>query len=182
MVKKGVFVALFAAIFVAAFALGVTFAPDVSVSEQQSSVLHYKAFVCTYKNGELIGCSHNLLYDTGKNITRDALGVGGFGAVLNISLCNATAGCAGPVVGATETFNTIVGCGLQSTQGTYAALTNAPGNWSVVKTFTATCDGTVMNSTRLTNATGSPFAGNTFTSVTLQTNDQLTINWTLMVS
>ena len=151
----------------------------------QSDLLNYHGNVCVYKNGQLIECSHNLLYSNGKNLTRDILGGGAnMGAILNISLCNGsgTTGCGTPVAAATEGFNLYNNCGLSATNGAYTANTVGDGNWSVAKTFTASCDSLLVNATRLSNATGSVFAGNTFTLVTLQTNDQLTINWTLTVS
>lgn len=149
----------------------------------QSSSLNYKGYVCVYKNGELVECNHNILFNNGRNMTRDILGNGGLGVpIQNISLCNATAGCDTPVAAASEAFTAYVGCGLGSLTGTYSALNNAPGNWSLVKTFTSSCDNVIMNSTRLTNSTGGIFAGNTFSLVTLQTNDQITVNWTLMIT
>ena len=159
-----------------AFAAGFFVSSDYESASSLPASLKYQGYVCVYKNGELIDCNHNLLYDNGKNITRDILGVGMNTPILNISLCNATAGCSTPVAAGSEDFNTYVNCGLTSAQGTYATLQNAPGNWSVTKTFTSTCDSITVNSTRLSNVTGGIFAGNTFTLVTLQTNDQLTIN------
>jgi hypothetical protein len=183
MIKRGQKIFGFIAVALIALSLGYIIALEPQTSSTSSDTFQYDGYVCVSKNGELIECSHNLLYNNGMNITRNLLGVGGnYGGVLNISLCNATAGCGTPVVGATETFNTYVNCGLHSQQGTYAVLQNAPGNWSVSKTFTSSCNSIEVNSTRLANETGSLFASNTFTLVTLQTNDQLTINWTLMVS
>ena len=182
--KRGHYQLTVLVIFVVlAFAIGYTTPHgNTGSASSQSSSLNYQGSVCVYKNGNLVDCSHNLLYNNGQNITRDLLGVGSNSPILNITLCNASAGCAAPVAGGSEAFTNFTGCGLTSAQGTYSALTNAPGNWSVVKTFTSTCDSITTNSTRLTNVTGGIFAGNTFSLVTLQTNDQLTINWTLMVS
>lgn len=185
--KKSIPVATF---FVSAFVLGVLsvillnsfFSTSVS-SDSSNSLLSYHSSVCVFKNGELVGeCKHNLLYDNGKNITRDTLGSVAGAVIQNISLCNATAGCGAPLAAGSETFNTFNSCGMASSQGTYNTITATPGNWTITKTFTATCDSIVTNVTRLTNVTGGIFAGNTFTSVTLQTNDQLTINWTLMIT
>lgn len=181
MIKRGYLLPVVAVLAVMIFALGYIVVLPKGVSST-SSDLNYDGYVCVSKNGEVIECSHNLLYNNGKNITRDLLGVGGSSTILNISLCNATAGCAGPVAAGTEAFNTYINCGLNSAQGTYGVLNNAPGNWSVAKTFTSSCDSIEVNSTRLSDTTGGIFAGNTFSLVTLQTNDQLTINWTLMIS
>lgn len=183
MVIRGAYLFVIAILAVSMFSFGYMFGlPETSSTT--SSSLNYEGYVCISKNGELIECSHNLLYSNGKNMTRDYLGAGSSGAILNISLCNATsgAGCGTPVAAGTETFSLYTSCGLNSAQGTYGAIPNTPGNWSVAKTFTATCDSLEINSTRLTNTSGAIFAGNTFSVVTLQTNDQLTINWTLMVS
>ena len=167
---------------VLAFVFGSFISGDIGGSDSQSASLNYQGHVCVYKNGELVECSHNLLYSNGKNITRDLLGVGLSAPVLNISLCNATAECEVPVAAGSESYSALVGCGLSNVQGTYNTISAYPGNWTITKTFTSTCDAVNINSTRLTNGTGSIFAGNTFTLVTLQTNDQLTINWSLMIS
>ena len=165
-----------------AFVIGYVMPSNNAGSSSQSTSLSYKGYVCVYKNGELIDCDHNVLYDNGRNITRDLLGVGSNAPILNISICNASAACGSPVAAGSEAFTAYTNCGLANVQGTYNTLQANPGNWTVTKTFTSTCDAVNMTSTRLTNTTGSIFAGNTFTLVTLQTNDQLTINWTLMVS
>lgn len=157
--------------------------------------LNYKATVCTYKTPwlgdhygerELIGCSHNQLYTYGQNLTRDALGRGGtVGPVINITLCNSTAnGCCGtPNVAATENFTKYTNCGMDGgTGGTYASFDGYNGNWTVFKTFISSCDNVMINATRLSNHSGTVFAGNTFALVTLQTNDQLTVNWTISIS
>ncbi len=132
-------------------------------------------------------CNHNLLYDSGANMTRDAL-IGATGASLNtISLCNSTSNssgssiCFSPLASGAENFVAYAACGLSNAVGT-ATVLNQKGNWTVSKTFTSTCDSQSTNVTRLLNSTGSLFAGSTFTAVTLLTNDQLTINWTLQVS
>jgi len=157
--------------------------PKVIDSTESDATITYHSNVCVYKNGELTGpCSHNVLYNNGKEMIEARLGNGGSGSILNISLCNATdsPGCGAPVAAMTEAFNNFTNCGLNAQNGAYGDL--GTGNWSVAKTFTSTCDNVVTNATRIMNATGSPFAGNSFTSVTLQTNDQLTINWTIWVS
>lgn len=146
-----------------------------------SQSIDYHGSVCVYKNGELVDCNDNVLYNSGANLTRDSLGIGSNGAVLNISLCNATAGCGTPVAAASETFNEYTTCGLAEIAGSYSNL-GQTGNWTVSHTFTASCDNLEVNVTRLGNDTGTNFAGNSFTLVTMQTNDQLTINWSISVS
>lgn len=152
-----------------------------------ATTIHYKANVCVTHadpNGNVLSseCDHNVLYTTGKNLIRTYLGDtgGGTDEVDQISLCNATAGCGTPVAGKTEDFTAYAGCGLEEATGTYGAL--GDGNWSIYTTFTATCDDLLVNATRLGNTNNDDFAGNSFSLVTLQTNDQLTINWTISVS
>jgi len=149
--------------------------------DANSQPINYHANVCVYKNGELLECNHNLLYNTGKESIEQVLGnAGNPGPFQNITLCNATAGCGTPVAAGNEDFTAYTNCGLAAgTGGTYASL--GTGNWSIYKTFTSTCDNIITNSTRLTNSSGSSFAGNTFTLVTLQSSDSLTINWTIYV-
>ena len=72
--------------------------------------------------------------------------------------------------------------GLDRTQGTYGD--NGVGNWSIWTTFTATADDLLTNKTGIFNASavGTLFAENTFTLATLQSSDQITINWTIFVT
>lgn len=140
----------------------------------------YQGSVCVYKNGEEVDCNHNLLYDTGANMVRDTL-IAPSDAVDYIELCNATAGCATPAADKSEAYTAYANCGLTTAQGTTTPL-GQTGNWTVTHTFTASCDNLEVNATRLQNSTGDDLAGNTFSLVTLQNNDQLTINWTIQVS
>lgn len=177
-------ISLLAIITVLSVALVQTNISSPSAAESDATI-NYHSNVCIYKNGELVGpCSHNVLYTNGGNgseYIEQSLGVGGtVTPALNISLCNATAGCGTPVAAGTEVFNRYTSCGLQATNGAYASL--GVGNWSVANTFTATCDGLLTNTTRLMAGPTTLFAGNSFTLVTLQTNDQLTINWTIWVT
>jgi len=129
---------------------------------------------------EQVQCGHNLLYDNGKNLTKLSIGNGlASGAFNNISLCNGSAGCATPTVGMSETYNEITECGLHNQGGTYSSY--GIGNWSVSNTFTSSCSSLITNSSRIQNQTGSSFAGSLFTKVTLESSDQLTINWTMGV-
>ena len=163
------------------FALSSSFSIP-STNSQSSDSINYKGSVCVWKNGELVDCNHNLLYDLGKNITRDILGNAATGTPRTISVCNASAGCGTPIATAIEPYNAYNNCGLSNITGTYNTLNNAPGNWTISTTFTSTCNDVLLNSTRLQNASSSPFAGNTFTLVTLHNGDQVTINWTVQVS
>jgi len=143
----------------------------------------YHSNVCIYKNGELVDCNHNLLYDTGKNLIRTYLGdTGGSGdEVDQMELCNSTAGCGDPQADASESYTAYTSCGLSQTTGDYNALAQ-DGNWTISATFTSTCDNLETNMTRLKNTAGTKFTGVRFTDVTLQTGDTLLINWTIWVS
>jgi len=127
---------------------------------------------------EIVGKPHNTLYNDGMDMTYNCLSSGSCDAITNITLCNTT--CATPVAAGTEDYIEHDTCGLTSAIGTvYEQAGN--GNWTVENTFTSTCDDVVTNVTRLQN-TSTKFAGVAFTSVTLQTDDQLNINWSIKVS
>ncbi len=148
--------------------------------------IEYHSSVCTSVlrvdgTHEDNGCSKNLLTDAGKNLIKDMLSSGSGAGVDYIGLCNSTAGCTSPEAGDTALDNEYTSSGLTRVQATYGSL--GTGNWSEVTTFTATVDDLSTNMTGLFNASsgGTLFAENAFTLVTLQTNDQLTINWTIWV-
>ena len=160
------------------------------------SPVNYHSDVCVYTTGnfegrktpafsgifELVNCDSNVLFNTGKDLIEDYLGdSGGTGdEVDQIELCNATgSACETPTADGTAAFSPFIDGGLQKATGTYADL--GTGNWSIQHTFTATADNLKTNVTRIGNTAGTLFAANEFTSVTLQTNDQLTINWTIWV-
>jgi hypothetical protein len=168
-----------ALLLVAIFAVAAL--PGIQMSAQDQG-LQYHSSVCIYKNNELVDCSSNLLYDSGKDLIKTALGDTGSGdPVQNITLCNATAGCGVPVAGGGETYNEYTSCGLTAGNGAYNSI--GTGNWSISKVFTASCDNLQTNVTRLKNANGvTNFAGNNFTMVTLQTNDQINVTWTIWVT
>ncbi|GAH04824.1 unnamed protein product, partial [marine sediment metagenome] len=150
--------------------------------------IKYNSNVCTQvirADGtvELLGCSPNVLTNVGKNAIKAILGEGTiYGAFNYIGLCNLTAGACTADATDTTIDNEFVGCGLDRTAGTYGSLTT--GNWSIYNTFTSTCDNRQTNMTGILNqsTTGTLFAVNTFTDVTLQTDDQLLVNWTVWVT
>lgn len=199
MEKKHIFFAILFVLgimgFLGAFGL-MSYNSMSPLNQPTHNSIGYSATVCSYKipweedhygERQLLGCSHNVLYNSGKNMTRDVLGQGlSSGAIINITLCNATipnGACHTPTAAGTENFTSYTNCGMDGgTGGTYALIPPNPGNWSVYRTFTSTCDNIMTNATRLSNNSGSIFAGNTFTLATLQTNDQILINWTISVS
>lgn len=160
--------------------------PNLQTDDITTEGIVWHGKVCTSVlrtdgNYEDNGCSSNVLYDTGAEAIEDYLadGTGAGDAFDWIELCNTTADCGVPVAAKTESYNAYALAGLAEAAGTVSDLGN--GNWSVFYTFTATDDGLLTNATRLRNADGDDLAGNSFTLVTLQTSDQLTINWTVWV-
>lgn len=177
------FIAVIGLAILSIFSLAITYKPNLD-HDTSETFLKYKANVCVYKNGELVQCDHNVLYNFGKNMTRDLLGYGGVitGNISTIALCNASSACSVPVASGADSFRSYDNCGLTNATGAYVALNSYDGNWTITKTFTATCDGLTTNVTRLQNASGGIFAGNSFSLVTLQTSDQLTVNWSISIS
>ena len=159
----------------------------VPVTPAETGIQYHASVLATHydaSTGEtiVVAKGSNVLYNTGKNMTRSMLNGGG-GAILNISLCNATAGCGAVTEAKAEAYNEITLCGLKSVAGTYKTHDGiADGNWSVGNVFTSTCDSVVINVTRIENATGHDFAGRNLSTVNLDTNDQLTVNWTIWVT
>ena len=120
-------------LLVAIFA--VTMTPGIQLPVQSQGI-NYHSQVCVYKNDELIECSSNVLYNTGKNIIREYLGDTGGGGdeVDQIALCNATtSACEQPVAAKTEAYTAITLCGLQQTTGSYGALAQ-DGNCCLLQT------------------------------------------------
>jgi hypothetical protein len=185
-------------LFVIALLGAFAFSNYVKSTEQNVAKFIYKSDVCISTTGdfegrktspfqgefEIVECGNNpnLVTNAGLNAIRDTIGQGtNFSAFESIGLCNATAGCGSPAAGDTTLENEFTSCGLSRAAGTYGTL--GTGNWSIFNTFTATCDNRITNKTGIFNHTssGTLFAENTFTLVTLQTNDQLTVNWTIQV-
>jgi hypothetical protein len=114
-------------------------------------------------------------------MTRDALGMGGLGAVNVIGVANNTVTQA-----ATDTVlqGEWTTCNMGRATGTYVEETGSYGNWTIVNTFTSSCDNVRVNATGLYNNTVGNwlFAEDTFTNVDLQTNDQLQITWYIWVT
>jgi len=161
--------------------------PNMNFSPQVNSQgIDYEGSVCvthTNADGEVLSneCNHNVLFTTGAELIETALGTGTADACDWIELCNATAGCGTPEADSSEAYTAYGAiCGLNAVAGTVAS--NGDGNWSVSNTFTSTCDNILTNVTHLTNDNDDEFAGNSFTLVTLQSSDQLLINWTISVS
>ncbi|MGI0019187.1 MAG: hypothetical protein ACREAY_01810 [Nitrososphaera sp.] len=135
---------------------------------------------------------HNLITNAGKDFISAQIGSttpAGNGA--NFIALTTTA--VTPAAGDTALAGEITSGGLsRGTAGTYAH-TNGQSTFTVTKQFSATATHTNVQSAGLFTAavTGTPGAGgddgtmmaeNTFSSVTLQNGDQLTITWTITLS
>lgn len=189
--KKNIFLVLLmpVAIIVAASILNSN-AP-VPTTNMESSVyassIGYHSMVCVYKNGEQVSCKPNLFTSIGKNITRDAL-------LYPRAVSNATTISVGNNTSPQAQGDTSLQgdyskssniCGLTNGTGTITpdALVGVSGNWSISKTFTSTCNSVTVNATGLYNSTvgGLLFAQANFTSVTLQSADQINVTWYIWV-
>ena len=168
---------------------------SVPAVEPGKGGLRYGSTVCIeYKDGKsgesrLISCSHNTLTNNGKDTIEDVLNSTHGANINTIALCNSSNtsadglgnGCTQPLVTDNNLTGEYKACGLSRAAGTLTDQGN--GNFSEAYTFTATCNSLVTNVTGIFNATGNLyFAGNNFTSVTLQSNDQLTVTWYIWVS
>jgi len=160
---------------------GVTGINYIASPLKENQGLTYKSQVCIYVNGNLHECGENTLYNDGADLIKTILGdTGTGGPVKLISLCNASAGCQTPTAAGTEDYNPFTTSGLNNQTGTYASVTT--GNWTITKTFTAGEDNMKTNVTRLLNDKETKLAGKAFTLVTLQTNDQIQVQWNIAVS
>lgn len=143
----------------------------------------YHSAVCPYVTRadgtrEDLGCVHNVVTNGGKDMIREDLAAGGSNKPTNLSLGNGTA-----IAAASTTIDREwLDCGMVQKAATYG-INSGNGNWSLWATWTSTCDGVIVNNTALYNATTPKvFAGAGFTSTTLQTNDQITVNYTISIS
>ena len=166
----GMFSVLVLAMFVVGLNIGNT--RDNGVGDG----INYGSNVCVYKNDELIGCQHNTVTTQGLNMVKSALGQGTIQLIANLTVGNTTA----PAAGDTALPGAYVNHGLEGTTGTYNS--NGNGNWSIAHTWTCSAGPTVVNTTGLCNATNGLFAGTSFTATTLQTDDQIKVNYTIFVT
>jgi hypothetical protein len=125
---------------------------------------------------------HNLITNAGKDFISAQIGStspGNNGAnYIALTTTSIT-----PAAGDTTLAGEITGGGLQRAQGTYAH-SNGQNTFTVTRTFTAGQTFTNVQGAGLFTASssGTMMAENTFTAVTLQNNDQLTITWTITLS
>jgi hypothetical protein len=169
---------------------------SITQTQNAESGINYHSQVCIEKNDDLVGCSHNLLMDDGRDMIRDLMIGSKTGTIGYIALCNSSNStadvngdnCAYPTISDVALKGEIVGrCGLgRATAGVSNAGTS---NITLSYTFTSTCDNILINKTALYNISAGcsgadhcMFAANNFTTVTLQTNDQLTVTWYVWVT
>jgi len=189
MKNKKYIIPVFAFLLFGVFIIGISvnLAPQNSISDE----ITYNSMVCkqvTRVDGTVVPleCSHNVLYDTGKEAIEAYLGAGSGGgdAFDWIELCNSTLvenSCGAPSAGKAEEYLAYTGCGLVGVAATCGE--NAQdGNWTCYHSFTSTCDAQTTNVSRLVNDDDDDLAGNSFTEVTLQTGDKLNITWDVWVT
>ncbi len=206
------FLVLFIAILIFSFTPAVSVAPTESDGGlRYDGVVCVKVIRgegSRYGEGvEDVGCTHNNITFIGLNLTRDFLTAfrttTSTGNFTTISLCNATGGGCSAFANqgnAGQGWNNGSGAqkdeydvnGLSRQIGTFTILPNNNGNVSIFTTFTSSgIAGLEVNASALFNQTaiasgwnGTMLAVDRFTQVTLDgsAGDQLTVNWTLMVS
>jgi len=173
--EKKYLVGMFSVLVLAMFVVGMNIG-NVKDSTAGDN-LKYGSDVCIYKNDELIECKHNTVTTAGLNMVASALAYGEAMVITNLTLGNGTT----PIAAHTALDSLWITGGLEGATGTVNS--NGNGNWSVAHTWTSTGDTQLVNITGLYNATNNIlFAGTSFTATTLQTDDQLKVNYTLYVT
>jgi hypothetical protein len=143
--------------------------------------IEYHSSVCVYKNNELIQCSPNTLTDEGTEFIETELGTTpSTNSIDNMQLGNGSASTSS----STALDGLITTCGLGPAAITWSSV--GTGNISASYEWTSTCDNIVVNTTGLNCTACSSsidfFAGNSFTDVTLQTNDKINVTWYIWVT
>ena len=175
--EKKYLMATFAVFVMAAFVIGVNINNSSPVATAHEEV-GITGFPCIYLNDVLIECKENTVMTNGLNYVKTSLGVGTVNNIKDLALGNTTV----PVVGDTALPGIWTTHGLAKAVGTYNS--NGDGNWSIAYTWTATAGPATVNTTGLykTADAAGLFAGTSFTTTTLQVDDQLKCNYTLWVS
>lgn len=179
---------LAAPVAVAALMLGLV-APGTALLDTQATTdsvgPHGYVVITVARDGDEIYRheDHNLITNAGKDFISVQLGqttgIGGNGANY-IGLSTNTAAAA---AGDTTLAGEIPGGGLARSQGDYAH-TVGQATYAITEQFTATATHTAVQKAGLFTAAsgGTMMAENTFSPVTLQNGDQLTITWTVTLS
>jgi len=173
--EKKYMIATFSVLVLAMFVVGLNIG-NVGDSEVGDS-LDYGSNVCAFAklSGEWVdlGCQENTVVENGLDAVKLALGTGSVEKVSKLALGNETA----PALADTALAGLWSTNGLTMAEAAYN--TNGVGNWSQAYTWTATGDNLVVNTTALYLTDGTTlFAGTSFTTTTLQTDDQLKVNYT----
>jgi hypothetical protein len=171
---------------VAAFLLGalLTSGPLLNTTNQFSEALQPTGYVTisVVRDGNEIYHyeDHNLITNAGRDFIATELGATSGTGTLAANYIALTNNTAAPAVGDTTLAGEITTGGLNRQQGTYSH-TLGTDNWSVSKQFTATASnsGVVKAGLFTDSSGGTMMAENTFSSVNLAPNDQLTITWTI---
>ncbi len=180
------------------YAVSLIIEPQTVVPSSSTQGIFYASdvSVTAIVDGEFIdltpGTNPNFFTGNGSRTIMHFLGTGQGSAVNQIAICNGSA-TNGSLILQGALADPGNGCyldaGLTNATGTFLDIdpeASIPaGNWSISNTFTSTADNKDVNATGLLNGstTGSVyFANNTFNTVTLNTDDTLTIRWNLSVS
>lgn len=147
-----------------------------------SNNLKWTGTVGIYKNGEPVYSGHNLFTNLGKEWVKQSINGTGPGTNQNATwIALSTNGA--PVLATDKVLTGEISTnGLTRAYGTYEEI--GTGQFNITKTFTATGSFTSVNQSSLNwNASGaSMIAALNFTSVNLENNDNLTIEWGITLS
>jgi hypothetical protein len=192
MKKQTLFIAVIFGMLMLSTFLVFSLQTPIANSTNSNSGVHYNSLVCTWvqrADGTIQdnGCSHNTLTTAGQNAIRDAVASGSTAAFNYIGLCNASFGgnCNATNSGDGSLYNEYPNDATGLNRSNAATkLYLGTGNWSYSRTFVANAAGMVTNKTGIFNATTGTtmLAVNTFTTSTLQTSDQITVNWSIWVA
>jgi len=130
------------------------------------------------------GCDKNVLTNVGKNHTTSQLfseptAVSATDIVDSMVLGNTSA----PQDTDTSHPGKVSDCGLAEYSSlSWSSTGTSDGNVTANHQWTSSCNNVVVNTTGLETNGDTYFAGNSFTSVTLQANDQLTVTWYVWIT
>jgi len=163
---------------------------NLMTSTNTAEHVGYTGLVCptvTRVDGtvEDLGCYKNYLTYNGTNHTTAQLFEWPYGASATNVVDTMTLGNTTGNFEQSAHPGNITDCGLTQVKGLIwnASTAGQSGNVTNSTTWTSTCDNHVVNTTGLATVDEMYFAGNNFsTSVTLQSNDQLTVTWYVWIT
>ena len=149
----------------------------------------YNGMVCHKVNradgtSEDYGCNKNVLTNVGKNHTTSQLfseptAASATDIVDSMVLGNTSA----PQASDTSHPGKIGVCGLAEYSSlSWSSTGTSDGNVTANHQWTSACNDVIVNTTGLETNGNTYFAGNSFTNVTLQANDQLTVTWYVWIT